>query len=305
MALRANALTTVAAVDAELGVTSAGPQVTLLERYINAISQAVEQFLGRTLQQRTLTEQLAGHGGRHILLAVTPTAAVDEVRIDGQVVTATEYRLSEPNIGELFRDSGWPWTAPRIRTIARDQLAGEERESIEVDYAGGFFLPPSAKTVQGITTGQPLLTFSASATTIARDAGDWTAEDFTSGDTIHVRGTRLNDGTYTAVTVAALLLTLAAGDTLVDEDHTDPSTDADDAKIVNIETFPLLPIDIEQAVIEEVVSKFRNKGADRKVTAEKLLSASVTYDRGGKSGNTSGLSSETEAVLMRYQRVFG
>lgn len=68
------------------------------------------------------------------------------------------------------------------------------------------------------------LTFDATAKTIATAAGDFTSNpDIESGDYIIIKGTALNDGRYLVTTSIALLITLDAGETLVNEGTADAS----------------------------------------------------------------------------------
>lgn len=79
------------------------------------------------------------------------------------------------------------------------------------------------------------LTFANVARTIARGAGDFTTL-LTAGDKITVRGSALNDGQYTIDTVIALLVTLVAGDSLVDEGTADATATISKAEWVDIKT---------------------------------------------------------------------
>ncbi len=66
--------------------------------------------------------------------------------------------------------------------------------------------------------GNPQIAFvNSNPDTITRDAGSFVSDGFKVGMTLTVSGSDSNDGTYTIATVAALTLTLDAGDTLVVE----------------------------------------------------------------------------------------
>ncbi len=77
------------------------------------------------------------------------------------------------------------------------------------------------------------LTFNSAAKTIVRGAGDWTTL-FTAGDKITVRGSALNDGQYTTLTVIALTITLVATDSLVDEGTADATATVAKAEWVDV-----------------------------------------------------------------------
>jgi len=67
-------------------------------------------------------------------------------------------------------------------------------------------------------TGSPSLTFAdANPDTITRSAGSFVSDGFVAGDIVTVAGSSNNDDTYVVQTVAALVLTLAAAETLTAE----------------------------------------------------------------------------------------
>jgi hypothetical protein len=62
-----------------------------------------------------------------------------------------------------------------------------------------------------VVTGGPTLVFDATADTITRNRGSWLADGFRAGDSVTTDGSASNDVTLPAVTVTALVLTLANG----------------------------------------------------------------------------------------------
>lgn len=65
--------------------------------------------------------------------------------------------------------------------------------------------------------GQPDLTFAAAGRTITRSAGSWLDDGFRPGQRIRAARSTSNDGEYLLDAVSATVLTLDAGDSLVDE----------------------------------------------------------------------------------------
>jgi hypothetical protein len=68
------------------------------------------------------------------------------------------------------------------------------------------------------------------------------------------------------------------------------------------ETSPTLPATIEEACIQQVVTEYRQKGKDRSITAERLLSWNATYATTGQ--NDSGLAPHVLAKIKRYKRIY-
>lgn len=303
MAPALNALTTVAAVKDELVITGAASD-SILERYIDSISAEVEQFLGRELRfVRNFVERLDGRGSRHLYVGRSPLHHVSVILVDDSSIDLDRdtVLISNRVAGELFREVGWPWGATVAATIGRDPIPESEDQNVTLTYDGGFVLPNDQVTDQEdarmATFPATTLTFAdANPDTITRSAGDWSADGFLDGHFIRVRGTEDNDGVYLVDTAVPLVLTLDPAESLTAE-----AAVAD----VDLDTIPILPHDLEQAALDGVVSKFRNRGADRSLVSEKLLSAAVTHDRGGLSrSRASALPDPVERSLEKYRRIF-
>lgn len=154
MPLNANALTTLANVKTELGITGSADDA-YLESQINFVSTAIETFLGRTLgYEAGKVEKVKGYGGTRIRLSLIPLIEVTDVTIVNATGVTATYEVADMEIeydgkeGFLFFRSGWPWTAPRpFGTIARDPLPGHEESSIQVTYNGGYVLPADLPAV--------------------------------------------------------------------------------------------------------------------------------------------------------------
>ena len=144
MALSSHALTTVNEVKNELEISpSDTSQDALIERLINAASEAIENYCDRHFEKAQVTERLAGYGRSRIVLSRTPVLQIVSVSVNGSVLPADSYMLEDAETGFLYRlDGVWPWTARYMSgTITSIQQPGSEERSIEVTYIGGYVLP--------------------------------------------------------------------------------------------------------------------------------------------------------------------
>jgi hypothetical protein len=93
---------------------------------------------------------------------------------------------------------------------------------------------PAGWGIDGAMTGTPQLTFSASARTITRNGGSWTADGFNIGETVTVTGTTNNNISGEAITnVNATVLTLG-NTTLVDEVDTTNAVSSKNGSVIEI-----------------------------------------------------------------------
>ncbi|KKL70476.1 hypothetical protein LCGC14_2104550 [marine sediment metagenome] len=226
MALATNALTTVAKVKIELGIAVLDTsQDSILEQYINVVSPAIEVYLNRPLAfVASVVELLRGPGDTSIFVSRTPVVTINSILVRTSALDATEFDLLTiegfDNVGEIFRETGWPWSVQLGGGITSDPVPGSERKDITVDYDGGYILPKDA--------GAP-----------------------------------------------------PAGSSFS------------------------LPADLEQAAIDAVVNRFRNKGVDQSIVAEGLMSANVKYDRGAANRDAgSELPDLVQKALDKHKRWF-
>jgi hypothetical protein len=124
MSLSANALTTVAELEGELGVYP-GSATALLERLIGAASDAIDAWCGHSLARAGVTETFVGNGRARLLLPRTPLSSVSTVTVDGVTLAAADYSIQNAASGYLVRALGeWPLGA-----------------QIAVTYTGGYATP--------------------------------------------------------------------------------------------------------------------------------------------------------------------
>lgn len=142
--LAASSLTTLDAVKADLAIgTLDTSNDAVLERIINAASEAAAKYCGRKLHYEAVTsERVKGFATTRLMLRRTPVAAVTSIVIDGETVDATTYYVEDADVGFVYRASGWDWTAPyRSGLAAPDKSAGDEEGLFLVTYTGGWVTP--------------------------------------------------------------------------------------------------------------------------------------------------------------------
>lgn len=148
MALAANALTTLETLKTELGLLDKSTYDAVLERQINAASDAIERYVGRTLYRGTVTsERVKGYGDRILLLARTPIVSVTSITRGGSTVDASSYYVENAEVGSVYSSTGWVWTAAPLEGVAvQDQVPGTEEASYLVTYVGGYQTPAQGGT---------------------------------------------------------------------------------------------------------------------------------------------------------------
>lgn len=169
MALPGTALTTLATVADELGVTSPGSEDSRLERYVSAASDAVRAYIGRASVHfdAAIVEALPGYGRQRLALARPPVLSVASVTWNGATVAPTEYAI-EDDTGLLFRRVGWPFSGSRRPDIVQDdRWPGTEERTIVVTYAGGWVTPRQADLDGTLTRSLPYDVEHAAILTVA------------------------------------------------------------------------------------------------------------------------------------------
>ncbi len=151
MTLAANALTTLATVLDELSLTTDGGVVDArLERYINAASDLIERYCGRTFQREdAIAELVAPKGGAFLLLERTPVLSIASIMDDGTTIDAAEYELRDADVGNVYRAAGWPSTARSRGGLTSSPVPGSEERTLTVTYSAGYVTPAQAADADG------------------------------------------------------------------------------------------------------------------------------------------------------------
>jgi len=141
VALADNALTTLADLKTQLGISGA-TEDNELTRIINVASQTLENQIGRKLYyEASISEDLGGYGTPQLALSRTPLVSITSVTFDSTTVPAADYETYSLDAGLIYRPGGWSWTTPTLGNITSDPFPGYERKLYTVVYDGGWVTP--------------------------------------------------------------------------------------------------------------------------------------------------------------------
>lgn len=126
LSLTDNALTTLQTFKSEINITDTSKDA-LLEMYINAGSDIIENYCNRKFQKQQHTEIIDGTGSKTICLKNYPITSVSSIQVDGEEVNTSDYQVAI-DTGEVYHSTGW--------------TQGEK--NIKVTYLGGYTLPKDA-----------------------------------------------------------------------------------------------------------------------------------------------------------------
>jgi hypothetical protein len=144
--LAANALTTLATMQAELRTTAVADE-NPIERLINVASDAIEKYCGRGFYKLETTERVFCNGDRRVILQRTPitsTAAEMVVTNDGSAITSHE--VEDATLGFLWLDSGWPAADLVAEGVSCEPIPGSAQRVLTVKYTGGYVTPSGTGT---------------------------------------------------------------------------------------------------------------------------------------------------------------
>jgi hypothetical protein len=152
VALVANALTTIARVCRELGISvpaSSSDDEVDLEQMIAQASDACEAYCDRTFLKATVTEKVRGYGSPTLRLSRYPLVSITSVSLSGSTIAASSDTWSATPETEDAKQgvlrhlsANWEWTADvDAGAAAPEQRAGTERPLYTVVYVGGYVLP--------------------------------------------------------------------------------------------------------------------------------------------------------------------
>lgn len=139
MALGANALTSVAYLAAELGLTVDATVTARLEVLIDRASDAIERYCNRVfIHNAAVVEKVVGYGGMRLVVSRTPLLSIASITYDGATIESTNYEIHEAESGEIRFLQSLMWTTVRLPIAGRDPYPGEERKLYQATYAGGY-----------------------------------------------------------------------------------------------------------------------------------------------------------------------
>lgn len=162
MALSAYALTTLATLKSELGISGTAED-TRLERLIEVASRRMIGLLNREqvhyVEDRQ--ESVRGVGNSRLRLQVAPLRSIGSIAFtsDGGVtsstVAATDYTIEDEGLAWVLRLGGlWAYTGDRIGAT-RDPVPGTERPYYLATYTGGWVTPQQAADDVSLTRDLP------------------------------------------------------------------------------------------------------------------------------------------------------
>lgn len=140
MALSAHALTTVEQAQYQIGDTSVPAAV--VERLINAASDAIRRYCNRDFARQTVTERVAGYGSSRLVLSLTPVVEVASIQGPEGVICTGPFTIEDADAG-FVTAAGSVWTRTGdVRTGPLGMYAGTDaRAEIVVEYTGGYVTP--------------------------------------------------------------------------------------------------------------------------------------------------------------------
>lgn len=242
MSLVAHALTTEAAIQEVVGT---GFTTSRVERLIAAITDAIEDYCGRSFGYAAITtaapEYYQGTNQRHLTVRRAPIHTISRVRIDESDVTTDVTSVLTADLkeqGVLLRDSGFQMSTRVHGDLTRDPNTSRDQRGWNVDVCGTFgFVLPQYQQSGTVTSG----TTAVSALT---DTTNLAVGMYVTGTGIPANTTISAIGSTTTLTLSANATTSGARTlTFYAAGAAPPST------------VTRLPYDLEQACIDEVVVK--------------------------------------------------
>lgn len=164
------------------GATASSDRIT---QVINAVSAAVERYLGRQLALAQVTtsapEYYQGTGKPTLHLRRWPIVSVERVRIDGAAITDYDLTADLKRQGMLYRAGLWPIRAGHHPDVTGDWDPSNLRGyPIDVAYTAGYKLPadgsrdlPYDIEEAAIRTAMGILARPVPGLTAERTPGGW------------------------------------------------------------------------------------------------------------------------------------
>jgi|TARA_Y100000310_G_scaffold7603_2_gene8338 hypothetical protein len=139
MALQANALTTVAQAELMMSDLTAAAQDDELEMFIDAASDAIDEYVGHSLYYLAAeVEKVAGAGDAFLFVDRTPIVSISEIKWlgDDSIISSGDYEIWDAGAGSIYKSSGW--NDAKISQV--------DFQRYQVTFAGGFVTPPQGGT---------------------------------------------------------------------------------------------------------------------------------------------------------------
>ena len=140
MALSKHALTTVE--QAKYQINNDDVPEVVVERLINAASDAIRRYCGRDFALQTITEQIVGYGSSRLMLQLTPVVAVAYITGPNGQVHEGPCEIEDPDAGFVTMPGSIRIRTGEMRGGPLGMAAGiSERATLQVIYTGGYITP--------------------------------------------------------------------------------------------------------------------------------------------------------------------
>lgn len=320
MSLAANALTTIATMEGELGI-AVGSDDSFLTRLINAASDRIEAYCGRSFYHvAAAVESLAGFGGFYLRVRRSPLLLIDSITYDGATVASAGYEIDTPGAGMIRSAAGFNWTAGYVRSITDTPLPGTESKLYEVTYEGGWYTPDQSRARGALTfTGQPGAeeTMTIHNTVVRAKTSGAGADEFNIGGSVQdtcdnlvaaiLAGSEAARARAERVGLTVVFEWLedgTAGNSIVFTEAFSNCTIVDgDGTLGDVQAGAVrtLPYAIEDACIQLATKRYRRKGKDPGIKSSRLLSSATTFAGTSTGDSIMGLPTEIAQMLSPYK----
>lgn len=145
MALTAQSLTTLAALKAELSLTSSSDDAYLEALIERASERLVSLCGGRAFHYSApIVERVAGYATRFLLISRRPLLAIASITAHSTTLTADSYAIHDAQAGVISRVYG-AWGQNALGWgVEREPISGSETREYTVTYSGGWVTPTQA-----------------------------------------------------------------------------------------------------------------------------------------------------------------
>lgn len=133
-----NDFTTLEAVKTYFNINDESQDAKIMQG-IKYASDFIRSFTGRLFAEETLIETVRGFGTNYLMLSRYPITNIAAIMQNGEVIT--DFEISNPESGLIFRKVGWDWSAASFGGISADPVPNSEAYTYSVQYTGGYCMP--------------------------------------------------------------------------------------------------------------------------------------------------------------------
>ena len=145
MTLTVNALTTLALVNTELGLTADGGVIDArVERIIESISSQISKYCGVPSfhNETARVDKVKSYGGTKLFAPKRPVNSIASIIYDPDdsavTVSSDNYSIDSAAKGVVYSAMGWLWTTVGRQRITFTPVAGAEQRLYQITYDCGF-----------------------------------------------------------------------------------------------------------------------------------------------------------------------